>query len=68
MFSAATVTMFLDVATHVVDMLLYNQTVDFPEELLIHWDMVGNVMVRIVVSVLCGCSNCIATVMLTRRR
>lgn len=50
MFSAATVTMFIDVATSVLEILFYDPSAVYPDALLIRWDMVTNVMVRLVVS------------------
>lgn len=50
MFSAATVTVFIDVATSVLEILFYDLSAVYPEAVLIRWDMVTNVMVRLVVS------------------
>lgn len=50
MFCAATVTMFIDVATSVLEILFYDLSAVYPDALLIRWDMVTNVMVRLVVS------------------
>lgn len=49
MFCAATVTMFIDVATSVLEILFYDLSAVYPDALLIRWDMVTNVMVRLVV-------------------
>lgn len=50
MFCAATVTMFIDVATSVLEILFYDLSAVYSEAVLIRWDMVTNVMVRLVVS------------------
>lgn len=50
MFCAATVTMFIDVATSVLEILFYDLSAVYPEAVLICWDMVTNIMVRLVVS------------------
>lgn len=50
MFCVATVTMFIDVATSVLEILFYDLSAVYPEAVLIRCDMVTNIMVRLVVS------------------